>query len=162
MASNPLDIGRLPAAVAVIAALLAPLAVMAVTNGSGAFSLASVGLLPAAVFVGGPRLWPGWGRFGSLILIGPGFLTAVFPGLVTLFVVGFSLCSSDQTRSYLTTSGAVVALAAFLVPYALGSLWALARPSRALWAWPIVILASIAIGLAVLALVEGGPHHCET
>jgi hypothetical protein len=38
----------------------------------------------------------------------------------------------------------------------------MARPSRALWAWPLVMLAAIAIGIVVLALVEGGPHHCET
>ena len=55
-----------------------------------------------------------------------------------------------------------MALCGFAVPYALGSLWAVARSSRVLWAWPLAILAAFAIGIAVLALLEGGPHHCYT
>jgi len=89
-------------------------------------------------------------------------VTMIVPGLFALFLAFFELCASDQTRTYLGAPGAAAAICAFFLPYALGSAWAMARPSRALWAWPLVMLAAIAIGIVVLALVEGGPHHCET
>jgi hypothetical protein len=161
MWSFPLDTHRLPAAAAIIAAVpAAPIVAMA--TGSARSGLFTLMLLPLAVVIAGPRLWPGWGRLGGLILIGPVFVTMIVPGLAALFVALFALCASDQTSTYLSTPGAVVTLCSFFLTYVLGSAWAVARPSRALWAWPLVMLAAIAIGLAVLALVEGGPHHCET
>ena len=82
--------------------------------------------------------------------------------IAALFVAIISLCSSDDGHRYLTTTGSILTLAAFALPYALGSAWAVARPRRVLWAWPLVIVATIAVGTAVLALVEGGAHHCYT
>jgi hypothetical protein len=114
------------------------------------------------VIVAGPRLWPGWSRLGGLVLIGPVMVTMIVPGLFALFLAFFELCGSDQTRTYLSAPGAAAAICAFVLPYVLGSAWAVARPRRALSAWPLVMLAAIALSIVVLALVEGGPHHCET
>ena len=161
MPSFPLDTRRLLAAAAVIAAVPAgPIALM--TTGSGRLALFALALVPAVVIVAAPRLWPGWSRLGGLLLIGPVMVTMIVPGLFASFLAFFELCASDQTRTYLSAPGAAAAICAFCVPYALGSAWAVARPGRALWAWPLVMLAVIAICIVVLALVEGGPHHCET
>ena len=161
MPSFPLDARRLPAATAIVAAVPAgPIALM--TTGSGRLALFALGLVPAVVIVVGPRLWPGWSRLGGLVLIGPVMVTMIVPGLFALFLAFFELCASDQTRTYLRAPGAAAAICAFFLPYALGSAWAVARPGRALWAWPLVMLAAIALSIVVLALVEGGPHHCET
>jgi hypothetical protein len=156
-----LEAKRRLAAVAIGAALpAAPIVLL--TSGSPLLALFACGLLPAAVILAGPIAWRGWGRFGGLILVGPALVTMIVPGFFTIYTVGFALCTSDDGRSYLSTAGAVLVLCAFAVSYLLGSSWAVARPSRALWAWPLVVLAAIAIGLVLLALVEGGPHHCET
>lgn len=156
----PLDTGRLLSAVVIVAALPAPLIVLMLT-GSGRLLLLACAVLPLVMLVVGPRLWPEWGRFGGLILVGPAVVTSV-TGVFVLFVVLFSFCPTDGDRSYLSTIGDVLAVCGFAVPYALGSLWAVARPSRVLWAWPLAILAAAGIGIAVLALLEGGPHHCYT
>ena len=161
MPSLPLDARRLAAAAAIVAAVPAgPIALM--TTGSGRLALLALALAPAVVIIAGPTQWPGWSRLGGLILIAPAMVTMIVPGLFALFLAFFELCASDQTRTYLGAPGAAAAICAFFLPYALGSAWAMARPSRALWAWPLVMLAAIAIGIVVLALVEGGPHHCET
>jgi hypothetical protein len=145
-----------------IAAALPAAPIVLLTTGSGRFGILACALLPIAVLVLGPRVWPGWGRFGGLILVGPAVVTMVVPGFFTLFVSLFSFCPSDNGRSYLSPLGVAVALCGFAVPYLIGSSWAVGRPARAMVAWPFVMLAAIAIGIAVLALVEGGPHHCET
>jgi hypothetical protein len=160
MPSSPLDARRLLSAVAIVAALpSAP--ILVITTGSGHLALAACALLPAAVVISGPRLWPGWGRFGGLILVGPAAV-AMIVGFIAGAVASYAFCTSDQTHTYVGHAGVALVLCGFAIPYALGSSWAVARPSRALWAWPLVMLASIAIGIAVLALLGGGPHHCET
>jgi hypothetical protein len=136
--------------------------VVLITTGSGRATLASALLIPVAAVIWGPTVWPGGGRFGGLLLVMPAAITLVGPGFFALFVAFFTLCSSDGDRTYLSSLGGAVALCSFLVPYAAGAAWAVARPGRAARVWPIVILVSIGIGIAVLAFVEGGPHHCET
>ena len=149
MPSFPLDARRLPAATAIVAAVPAgPIALM--TTGSGRLALFALALVPAVVIVVGPRLWPGWSRLGGLVLIGPVMVTMIVPGLFALFLAFFELCASYQTRTYLSAPGAAAAICAFFLPYALGSGWAVARPSRALWAWPLVMLAAIALSIVVL------------
>jgi hypothetical protein len=161
MPSSPLDARRLLPAAAIIAALPAAPIVGLTTQSSHLF-LAACALLPAAVLTLGPRLWPGWGRFGCLILVAPALVAMIGPGFVTAALAAFVLCTSDQTTTYVSAGGVALTLCGFAIPYALGSAWAVARPSRALWAWPLVMLAAIAVGIAVLAQVGGGPHHCET
>lgn len=131
-------------------------------TGTGRLTLAACALLPLAVVFAGPSLWPGWGRLRGLVLVVPAAAVFVVTGFAALFVAILSLCSSDDGHRYLTTIGAILTLASFALPYALGSAWTVARPRRVPWAWPLVIMATIAIGMAVLALVEGGPHHCYT
>jgi hypothetical protein len=145
-----------------IAAALPAAPIVFLTTASGTLALIACALLPAAVLLAGPVAWPGWGRFRALILVVPAFVTMVVPGFTTLFVVLFSLCSSDDQRIYLSSRGAVLALCGFALPYLLGAAWAVARPLRAVLAWPLVVLAALLIGIAMLALVEGGPHHCST
>ena len=69
MPSFPLDARRLPPAAAIISAVPAgPVVLM--TTGSGRLALFALALVPAAVIVAGPRLWPGWSRLGGLVLTG--------------------------------------------------------------------------------------------
>jgi hypothetical protein len=152
---------RTAAAAAIIAALPLPIAIQ-MTTSSGRLAMLSCLALPLAALVGGPSLWPGWRRIGSLILIGPAVTALVLGGFAFLILSIGSLCASDQTRDYLTTLGACLAICGFLVPYALGSAWAVRSAERVLWAWPIVIVCAILIGSIALLLLEGGVHHCET
>jgi hypothetical protein len=152
---------RTAAAVAIVAALPLPIVVQ-VTTGSGHLALLSCLALPIGALVGGPSLWPDWRRVGSLILIGPGATALVMGSIAFLILSIGSLCASDQTHDYLSTLGACLAVGGFLVPYALGSMWAVRRAERVVWAWPIVILCAILIGSVALWGLEGGVHHCET
>ena len=73
---------------------------------------------------------------------------------------GLILAVSD-----LCTSSAAPGLAALGVGAAVyipGSTVALRNTGRAAWAWPLVIVLALGVSLAVLALLTGGPHHCET
>lgn len=56
----------------------------------------------------------------------------------------------------------VMAFAAFVIPYLLGSAWAVAKHWRALWPWPLAVILTYACGLVVLAVAEGGTHYCYT
>jgi hypothetical protein len=132
------------------------------TTASGRLALAACLALPLAVLAGGPSLWPGWRRVGSLILVGPGVTTLTAGGIAFLILSIGSLCSSDQNHDYLSTLGACAAVVGFLLPYALGSAWAIGRAQRVIWAWPLVILGSLVMGSGALWLLEGGVHHCET
>jgi hypothetical protein len=136
--------------------------VVLVATGSGRATLAAAVLVPAAAVIWGPTVWPRGGRFGGLLLVVPAAITLVGPGFFALYVALFELCSSDGDRTYLSSRGGAVAVCSFLVPYAAGAAWAVARPGRAARVWPIVVLVSIGIGIAVLGFIEGGPHHCET
>jgi hypothetical protein len=108
-------------------------------------------------------LWPQLPRFDGVILILPALFALVIAGGFSLWVAISSLCSSgDNNASYLSSSGRVLALIALAAPYLLVSSWAVAKPSRTPWAWPLAIVLAFACGLAVLALVEGGTHYCST
>lgn len=146
---------------AIVGALPLPIAILMATT-SGRLALAACLALPLAVLAGGPSLWPEWRRFGSLILVGPAVTTLVVSGIAFLIVAFATLCTSDQTHSYLSAFGAWAAIAAFALPYALGSAWAVAHPERVIWAWPLVILCAIVIGGTAMWILEGGVHHCET
>jgi hypothetical protein len=152
---------RRAAGAIVVAALPLPIAVL-MTTGSGHLALATCLALPLAVLAGGPSLWPEWRRLGSLILVGPAVTTLLVGGIAFLILSIGSLCTSDQSHDYVSTLGACAGIAGFLLPYALGSAWAVGRAGRVIWAWPIVILCALVIGSGALFLLEGGVHHCET
>ena len=152
---------RTAAGAAVVAALPLPIVILMATT-SGRLALATCLVLPLAVLAGGPSLWPEWRRVGSLILVGPAVTALVVGGIAFLiFSVGL-LCTSDQSHDYLSAVGTGAAVGGFLVPYALGSAWAVGRARRIVWAWPVVILCALVIGSVALLLLEGGVHHCET
>jgi hypothetical protein len=152
---------RFAARAIIIMALPLPLAILMATT-SGRFAVATCLVLPLAVLAGGPSLWPGWRRVSGLLLVGPAVATTLVGGGAFLFVAIGSLCTSDETHDLISTPGACVAAAGFLLPYALGSAWAVGRAQRVVWAWPLVILCTLVIGSGTLLLLEGGVHHCET
>jgi hypothetical protein len=145
----------------VVAALPLPVAAL-MTTGSGRLALAACLALPLAVLGGGPSLWPEWRRARCLILVGPAAAALLAGGAGFAVLAIGALCTSDQTHDYLSALGACAAIAAFVLPYAAGSAWAVGRARRVVWAWPLVIVCAIALGSAALLLLEGGVHHCET
>lgn len=155
------DPGRLAATIPIL--LILPAAPIAqLTTGSGWAVLTAFAALPVVVALAGPRAWPGLGLLRGLLLTALAVGALLGPGLIALGIAFFSLCSSDNGHEYLTATGATLTLAGFALPYFLGSAWAMADTRRAIWAWPLTIVASFAIGIAVMALAEGGPHHCYT
>jgi hypothetical protein len=74
-----------------------------------------------------------------------------------LMVTLLRLCSDSSAV-------ALAALAAGVLPYLLWGAIALraARPIARLVGLPLAIAAGFALSLVVLALLGGGPHHCQT
>jgi hypothetical protein len=149
------------AATAIVASLPLPILVTGLTAWSH-LTLASCAVFIVAALVAGPIAWPGKQRVGSVTICICAAVTLVLGGFVEVFGPAFVLCTHDGSRDYLSTGGAFIAVAGFVLPYALGSAWAVDDEERVLWAWPVVIVLTLALGVAILALVEGGPHHCET
>ena len=144
---------------AIAGALVFPV-VLGMTTHSGIAVLLGFGTVLGAGLFAGPTAWPELDRIESVAVCTAAALTLVGGGAFATFTILFSLCGSDATRDYVSRAGATVEVAGFAIPYLLGTAWAFRDGRRARWAWPLVILSSLVIGLAVLALVEGGPHHC--
>lgn len=70
--------------------------------------------------------------------------------------------SNAPARGYAARRRWWITIAAFIAAYLLGSSWAVARPERAPWAWPLAVILAFGCGLLVLTVVEGGTHHCST
>ena len=148
---------RPPSSAAVPAA---PVALL--TTGSGRLALYRLRARARSRDRRPPRLWPGWSRLGGLILTAPVMVTMIVPVFFALFLAFFALCASYQTQTYLSAGGAAAAICAFFLP----TRWA--QPGR----WPDPAARSghgrsscsprSRLSIVVLALVEGGPHHCET
>jgi hypothetical protein len=143
---------------------------------AGTLLVAAIPLVPAAFVAPGPSrrltlafaaaclvlaipavrwLWPGLDRLAGLGRVALTLATAVVAGLIALWLVITSLCGVSRVDGLLATAvlGGV---------YAVASAWAVARPSRALWAWPCAVLLSLTCGLVALALLEGGTRYCLT
>jgi hypothetical protein len=150
-----------PRDTSIVAALPLPIVASELTA-SGPLVLSSCVIFFVAALVAGPIAWPGEGRTGSLVICVGAALTTLIAGCFTLLALFAGGLCSEGDRDYLSPFGAVLAIAGFLVPYAAGSAWAVDDDERALWAWPAAIVLALTIGIVVLALVEGGPHHCET
>jgi len=147
---------------ALIIATLPAIPVLYLVTRSGWLALASSLVLLVAVLVGGPFMWPRWSRLESVALLVPAAATLAVAGTFSLGIAFMSLCGSDEGHRYLTTLGGWLVLAAFAMPYVAVAGWGFARPERAVWAWPVAILLALASSIAVMALVEGGAHHCYT
>ena len=81
--------------------------------------------------------------------------TLVIGGTAWLIVVFLHLCTSSAAPG-------LAALGVGAAVYIPGSMVALRDTGRATWAWPLVIVLALGVSLAVLALLTGGPHYCET
>ena len=147
---------------ALIIATLPTIPVLYLVTRSGWLALAGSLVLLVAVLVGGPFMWPRWNRLDSVALIVPATVTLAVAGSISLTITFLYLCDSDEGHRYLTPLGWWLVLAAFAIPYGAVAGWGFARPERAVWAWPVAILLAIASSIAVMALVEGGAHHCYT
>jgi hypothetical protein len=51
---------------------------------------------------------------------------------------------------------------AFLGPYLLLGSWAVLRPERSAWGWPLAIVLAVTAALIVQAHVPGGHGFCES
>lgn len=123
-------------------------------------ALAAYALLVVALV---PWLWPQRSRLQGVLVVGMAFSTTFVGYFAALVFVIFSLCGSgDNGRTYLTTTGAGLTVVAFVVRYLGFSTWAIAKPARTAWAWPLAIPVAGACAMVTLALVEGGTHHYST
>lgn len=117
-------------------------------------SAAIIALLGVALAVG-PRALDGASRAWALVVVLVAVGTFLIGGIVWLIVAIVSLCSGS-TGSTLAALGTGAAI------YLPGSVLAFRDARRTWWAWPLAIALALAASLAVLALVTGGPHACQT
>jgi hypothetical protein len=146
-------IAAMPAG-AVAASILVGVRVLGVVPGSVLAAAVLVAMLGPAVAVG-PTAIAGASRAWALVVVLVAAGTFLIGGLVWLLVAIVSLCSD-------TTGPTLAALCAGLAVYAPGSALAFRNARRTPWAWPLVIVLALGVSLAVLALLTGGPHACET
>jgi len=117
-------------------------------------SAAVIALLAVAVAIG-PRALDGASRAWALVVVLAAVGTFLIGGIAWLLVAVVNLCSDN-------TAPVLAALATGAAVYLPGSVLAFRDARRTAWAWPLVIAVALAASLAVLALVTGGPHACET
>lgn len=130
-------------------------------RGPGIEVLLAFALTPITAGLVGPIVWPGLTRLRAVGCACTALL-AWLPGLFIVFLIGFTLCSSDGTTIYISDgelqATVVLAVLAYLV---LGSLAVLSTRLVAI-AWPAATFTSLVITLALLAFVGDGPHYCYT
>jgi len=127
----------------------APLATVAALLTSPAWivlAVASWGAL-LAVAVRAPRLAVAWGA--ALIA----FVFGLFGHYA--IAVDHSLCGGSAGATALSAAAAAVV-------YLVGGVWALRTPTRALWAWPSVVLLGLGVHLLLLFALPGTHGPCET
>lgn len=113
---------------------------------------AALAWLAAAI---GPTALRGASRLRSVATVVAAAATLSIAGTAWLIVAVTDLCTSSNAPG-------LAALGAAAVVYIPGSAVALRDTGRAAWAWPLVIVLALGVSLAVLALLTGGPHYCET
>lgn len=156
------DARRLVARALVIVLLPAPPVLFLTTRSLGLAAAALVLFLVTFVVAVG-WLFPRYPRIDALLEVLPTLFTTGIAPLAGLAFTIMDLCGSgDDGVSYLGTRGALIAAGALGASYAGGSSWALARPARFVWAWPLAVCIAIGVGVVALAVVEGGPHACST
>jgi hypothetical protein len=154
---------RIVAGSAIVALLPVAPAMLTVQGTPRQFALPAVAAYGIVVVALARWLWPQCTRLQGVLLVAPAFLSALVGVFAALSVAIVSLCGSgDNGRTYLTNTGAWIAASGFVLPYLVCSTWAVAKPARAAWAWPLAILIADACGLVILAAVEGGAHYCYT
>ncbi len=103
----------------------------------------------------GPIALRGASRMRAVATVLATAATLVIGGTAWLIVVFLHLCTGSAALS-------LAALGVGAAVYIPGSMVALRDTGRAAWAWPLVIVLALGVSLAVLALLTGGPHYCET
>jgi hypothetical protein len=143
------------------AGVAAPIATLGVLLGSRAAIVVAVAAWAALAWfvLAAPRLWPGTAarRARTAVAVAWGVAMIAFVvGFVGHYVVAVAheLCGGGPGTS-------TAALAAAAVVYLAGSVWALRSGGRAVWAWPILMLAGWGMHLALLFAL-GAHGFCET
>ena len=103
----------------------------------------------------GPTALRGASRIRAMATVVAAAATLSIAGTAWLIVAVIDLCTSSAAPG-------LAALGVGAAVYIPGSMVALRDTGRAAWAWPLVIVLALGVSLGVLALLTGGPHHCET
>jgi hypothetical protein len=114
----------------------------------------------AGFVVAAPRLWPGTREATARVAV-----VTAWAGSMIAFVIGAfghyavavdrALCGGGAGATVLAAAGATAV-------YLAGSLWALRSGGRAVWAWPLLMLAGWAVHLLLLVVLPGAHGFCET
>jgi hypothetical protein len=117
---------------------------------------------PLLAAVVAPRVWPGASRATAMVSMIPGLVAQLVGGYMVIVMLFVAYCGEDDGHEYLSTSAGLVLLAlgpiVAIVVAALGG----RRLERVWWVWPLAIIAGYATSMTLIALAEGGPHHCYT
>jgi hypothetical protein len=140
----------------------APVATIGVLTGYRAWIVLAVGAWAALVgfVVAAPRLWPGMSVAGARATAVTAWAAAMVAFVVGLFghyavAVDHALCGGGRGATAGAAAGAAVV-------YLAGSVWALRSGRRALWGWPLLILAGWGVHLLLLFALPGAHGFCET
>jgi hypothetical protein len=144
------------------AGIAAPIATIAVLLGDHVWIV--VALVAWATLAGfvvaAPRLWPAMRGSAARVAAATAWAGSMIAFVIGLFghyavAIDHALCGEG------TGATAVAALGAAAV-YLAGSLWALRSGGRAVWAWPLLMLAGWAVHLVLLFALPGAHGFCET
>jgi hypothetical protein len=145
------------------AGVAAPIATIAVLLGSRAWIVVAVAAWAAlaAFVVAAPRLWPEAGEGAAARIT----VAIAWAASMIAFVVGvfghYAIAVDHQLCGGRAGATAVAAAGAATV-YLVGSVWALHGRTRALWAWPLLMLAAWGAHLLLLFVLPGAHGFCET
>ena len=116
--------------------------------------IVAAGLAGLAAAIG-PTALRGASRIRAVATVAAAAATLSVGGTAGLILAVVYLCTSSDVPG-------LAALGAGAAVYIPGSMVALRETGRAAWAWPLVIVLALGVSLAVLAVLTGGPHYCET
>jgi hypothetical protein len=144
------------------AGVCAPVATLAVLVGSHAWIVLAVVAWAALVgfIAAAPRLWPGMAEAAARVTLVTAWAASMIALVVGLFghyaiAIDHALCGDGGGATAGAAAGAALA-------YLAGSVWALRSGKRAVWGWPLLILAAWAVHLLLLFALPGAHGFCET
>jgi hypothetical protein len=142
--------------------LCAPLATIAVLLGKYAWIVLAVTAWAALAgfVVAAPRVWPEMARPAARVAVVTAWAAAMIAFVVGLFghyavAVDHALCGGGGGATAAAAAGAAAV-------YLAGSPWALRSGGRAVWGWPVLVLAGWGVHLLLLFALPGAHGFCET
>jgi hypothetical protein len=137
-----------------------PCLVVVLVAAGAAWFVALLALVVGVSLLASPAAFPGAPRYsllGPLIAAG---VTVVVAGYVALLIAFVYLCDQNDSGAYVGRGGVRAAWAAAALVYLAVGAWGARAPARLAWAWPVAVAGGLVTFLGLLALLEGGTHHC--